>query len=89
MIEPANQRLLILEDKDKDTSPGGIVLLTKTEKGLKRGTVVGASADSKFIGRLTFGTDRVLIPEHSTVPIEDSDGVKYALIRDDDVLAWI
>ena len=95
-IDPEGVKVLLLADKVKTKTEGGIILPEEAKDSQKmsmaKGVVVaiGPSVDSEFFdGTLEVG-DRVWRSKYSGVFLEDEDdGVEYLLVNDEDIFARI
>lgn len=95
MIKPYGGLLLIKEDKveDRTTSSGLVLSAAFNDSGLKTGTIVDLGdgeynykGDLMPIVGLDIG-DVVYYPQHGGTEVEDTDGTKYLLLNNKNVLA--
>ena len=88
-----NDRIAILADPVQELSAGGIILSNaKADKAALKGTVVGAGPGKRdsqnWRERIPMSVrvgDRVLFSEYAG-NVSSIDGIKYAILRDEDLL---
>lgn len=93
-LRMTNDRIAILADEVQEVSSGGILLVgAKADKAALKGTIVGVGPGKRdfqnWRERIPMSVklgDRVLYSEYAG-NVSAIDGVKYAILRDDDLLA--
>lgn len=96
-IEPAGHRVLVLPDKIKEKTDGGLFIPEQTrdreQKAAQMGTViaVGVQAWEGFGSGEPWAAvgDRVFFARYGGVEVDASDGRKLRLMNDEDILAVI
>ena len=94
-ITPVGISILVLPDQVEQTTESGIVISTheqhkREELAQTDGTVIAIAEHAYYdeVPRCKVG-DRVIMASYSGIVREGNDGLKYRLIRDNDVVALL
>lgn len=93
-IEPVDVRVLVLPEKPKETSAGGIIIPDTTKDREKFASMkalvvaIGNNAFNEWGDALTPSVgERVLTAQYAGINVKGDDGQDYRVVNDEDIIA--